>query len=101
MEDKEYVDEFKERLNNAREFNWEGGFKQVFLEDWLANTLKAVREDERERTANLCKQKIDLYSQGTGNTPLALGGKSYSDHLATGKIEAYDDILKALTPPNN
>ena len=69
--------------------------KKVFTEVWN----EAIKECEGT-VIGYCDKQIDLYSRGTGKTPLSLGGHSYSDHLATGKIEAFQDI-KLLLPRAN
>ena len=47
MEDKitteEIMAQFKERLTNAIEFNWTGGFERKFLENWLEKMLDEIK----------------------------------------------------------
>lgn len=45
----EIVKEAQERINNARKFNWTGGFEQVFFEDWLRTTLTTLLTEADRR----------------------------------------------------
>jgi hypothetical protein len=52
------VEMARERINNAREFNWEGGFAQHFFEDWLRTALQDAYELGRKDVADRARMEI-------------------------------------------
>ncbi len=55
---KQLKKDFRERLKNAREFDWTGGFEQQFLENWFISKLQ-------ERDAELFKKMEGLKCKTT------------------------------------
>ena len=76
---KETIKQLRDRLNNAREFNWTGGFEQHYFEEWVEQKLatsihQALAEDRarvvEEARQTLKKEDSDIVEKVIASLPL-------------------------------